>query len=51
MFKRFQFLLWMVLACVTATLPMACDDSDSTNDGGSLLDSATEVAPGPMTGS
>jgi hypothetical protein len=50
MSQRFpRVVLWIILACVTATLPVACGDDAPDNADGSLRDSAIEVAPGPMT--
>jgi hypothetical protein len=47
MFKRVPgFVLWILLACAVATVPLACS-SDAT----SPRDAGREAAPVPMTGS
>jgi hypothetical protein len=47
MFKRIPgFVLWILLACAVATVPLACNSD--TPDG---RDSGTEAGGGPLTGS
>jgi hypothetical protein len=48
MFKRIpNFVLWILLGCAVATVPLACSSSGTD----SARDSGREAAPSNMTGS
>jgi hypothetical protein len=42
MFRRIpNFVLWILLAVGVATLPLACSDDETKNDGGAKTDTLT----------